>query len=966
MDTRAFLAKVLPSSGHYIIVTGKAGGKPTKTITHDTIEALATAAAKADAQDREVWYARASFRSDKSPAQDADGHAPKTPRYTENALSIRAQGLDIDVGPGKPYKDRTTAIQALGFVLKQLSLSRPMVVASGRGLHVYWTFDADVPAEDGYVVSHALSDGLQAHGLQHDHGATSNVVGLLRPVGTHWRKESPAVEVVLLSDAPPISFDSFRAKLTAFIHAAPVRAEDDEFSTGPRTFAPSSALRIVEQCRALAAIVDAQGAVDEPLWRCMLGLVKHTEEGAAQAHLWSQGDPRYSAADTDEKLSNWTTGPATCVAIARAGGACTGCPHTVSSPIHLGYAEVEPSVPTPDVPLAQPVAVNGAPQKNLDAPLFQFMPKGYRWNGTELQHSFRDDQGVWHWRRVSDRWWYPYARVREEAGTSSLRVCARGADKTWREFVLQTELLADERNLLKLLAGHEIISGKGEGPRMRDYVKDVMQQIEFAGQESRTINAFGWNDDGFVLGDTLITGQRMNPVILGPSIPDPMRRGFRTRGTVEGWSALIDKIYNRPGAEAYQFAILSAFGAPLVQLAAADLWHGIPIALTGESGLGKTTTCLAACSIYGPPGDFLVSAHDMGSTVNALIQRVAIMKNLPLILDELHDMKAAELPMLLYALSNGVPKNALKADRTFRDQGTFWNTMTFVTSNVNIMSLLGQNARSKAEATQVRVFEIPLPKNYTSIFGGINTKELIEIELLQNQYGAVGQKFLQAVVAKRNAISAAINKLRIRYVPNDSEMTRERFYYDALTTALVAGKVAQSLGFINFDLKAIETWAIEHIQDLREHRRNTLSSIDDQLSTILAALTDRVVRTKHFPRGRLRPGSVEHVDTRGIRHPIARMAEMDRVLVITLPGLRELCREFTIDVRGLTDRLEREGTLKSASWLGVDETHGKIFPFRGTDLPNAGVQTRCLVIDLDVLEGAVRETSNVVQLTRTK
>jgi hypothetical protein len=197
-------------------------------------------------------------------------------------------------------------------------------------------------------------------------------------------------------------------------------------------------------------------------------------------------------------------------------------------------------------------------------------------------------------------------------------------------------------------------------------------------------------------------------------------------------------------------------------------------------------------------------------------------------------------------------------------------------------------------------------------------------------------------------------------------MTRERFYYDALTTAVVAGKVAQSLGFINFDLKAIETWAIEHIQDLREHRRNTLSSIDDQLSTILAALTDRVVRTKHFPRGRLRPGSVEHVDTRGIRHPIARMAEMDRVLVITLPGLRELCREFTIDVRGLTDRLEREGTLKSASWLGVDETHGKIFPFRGTDLPNAGVQTRCLVIDLDVLEGAVRETNNVVQLTRAQ
>ena len=94
------------------------------------------------------------------------------------------------------------------------------------------------------------------------------------------------------------------------------------------------------------------------------------------------------------------------------------------------------------------------------------------------------------------------------------------------------------------------------------------------------------------------------------------------------------------------------------------------------------------------------------------------------------------------------------------------------------------------------------------------------------------------------------------------------------------------------------------------------------------------------------------------------MAEVDRVLAITMPGLRELCREHSIDVRSLTERLEREGALKPYAWLGVEDEKAKLYPFRGTDLPNAGVQTKCLVIDLDALEGTVRETNNVVQMKR--
>src|SRR5262249_55735079 len=63
-------------------------------------------------------------------------------RSQEAALAIKSLFLDIDVGKKDGYATLNEASSALTGLIEKISLPRPSVlVHSGGGLHVYWTFD---------------------------------------------------------------------------------------------------------------------------------------------------------------------------------------------------------------------------------------------------------------------------------------------------------------------------------------------------------------------------------------------------------------------------------------------------------------------------------------------------------------------------------------------------------------------------------------------------------------------------------------------------------------------------------------------------------------------------------------------------------------------------------------------------------------------------------------------------------
>lgn len=969
MDTAAFFDRVLPSEG--IIVT--AIKKPLITgegcwfdhHIHDSVRTAAAFATSQNSKGEEVFYARASFR-EKLPRNGMKGpDGDKIPhsgvRSKQNVLLVRALAIDLDVGAAAGrYPTQHDALKGIVPLLNGTGLPKPMIVNSGRGVHIYWTFGEDIPGHVVAPVAEGLATAAKRFGVRYDTSITGNLCALLRPAGCLWRKEDPPRLVSVLRDAPDVPFAQLQTFLAPFItHQTALADDDDEWRLGDNEFPPVAMEEIEKHCNAVKALVADPTDVPEPLWRAVLGLAKHCVGGVEWAHAWSSGDPRYTEHETSTKLERWSSGPPTCETLARHGGDCAGCTHKVKSPITLGYMEHAPSVPL--VIADEPEdATPTQSWKHMGLSELPWFPSAYQWNGGMLRRIEKNSDGVNNYAEVSDVWWYPYARYRTEAGTAALRCCVVGRKHRWRDFQFDIAILADPRKFKAELYSREIMMTE----QAHRYVVDCINALANLEHETDTISSFGWNDDGFVLGPNLITKKGVQPVLLGSKIPTRYHDSFGMQaGTAERWTELVNHIYNRPGAEAYQFLICAAFGSPLVQLAAADMWHGIPIALTGASGLGKTTTCLVACSAFGPPNGFKLSANDAGTSVNALIQLFAIMRNLPLVLDEVQGMRGTDLPSLLYALSNGHPKNTLTATRQFRDDGLGWNMLSFVTSNDSIHALLSANHRAKAEATQVRCFEIPLPRDYNQrVFSDINAKDLIDNQLLGQQYGVVGRKFLTLVDSSRDRIAAALMKKRAQYNPTTQEESKERFYFDTIATALVGGSIAKALGIIDFDLSKVEQWALKHVETLRSTRADMLPGFYDEMATILSVLAARTVRTRKFLRSAT-DTTVEHVDLTGVRDPIARYASEDNVVIVSAAGLRKICENENIVWSAFIAEAQQRGCLRPDVWAGG--VNGMVNLFKGTDTSLRTLRTKCYIINLDALgQHAKHVTDNIVNIDR--
>ena len=943
MDTLKFLEKVLPAEGHFILaakIPGYSGFAHRAFTSH---KQLAVAVLQSDTkQGWVVYHACASYLQ-----QEGKQH-----RTADLAQAVRSQWVDIDVGEGKPYAAVRDAVAAVARFCKSLGIPAPLVVRSGGGLHCYWLFDRDVPAKLAKVMMPAFVHASKAHGFVHDYGCASDIARVLRPVGSHWRK-SGSVEVTVLRDAEPFNPGRLYKRLREYV-SAPVSTsrtadEDDEWSTGPKEYPPSSALEIVKHCPTLAAMAGSKGNVDEPAWRSMLGLIKHCTEGEELAQEWSSGHPNYSEAETHEKYTGWHAGPTTCTQFAQTtDNHCDGCPHSAKkSPIHLGYTENAPSATAPAVATAPKIRLTHTAFANTLPQQLPYWPKGYRWNGAEIEKYVPPaDEGSSAWTAILTCLVYPFMRFRDDEGEMVLRCCALHSGQTrWKQFDIPAKSLADNRGFAQQLAAHEVfVVTEKVSVQARQFFKDIVHGMQHMNIETEAYNSFGWYGDRFVLGNSALTKSSVEPVFLGDRVPSDLDMDLGVKGTSADWAQHVNHVYNRPGAEAYQFLLCAAFGAPLIELVASNLWHGIPIALTGEGGVGKTTTCLVAASIYGAPSKFIISTNEDGATMNALLTRVGIMRHLPLVLDEMTGRKVEEVQGMLYALSNGKPKERNKANGQLIDPGLSWNTFTLITGNMNITNMLAALDQHRAEATQLRCFEIPVDENVNSqVFADINAKDIIENKLLAQNYGAAGREYLTFVLRNRDQIEKLLIKARTQMAPKGRDETRERYYTDTVAMAYIGGKIAQKLGLVWFDVEKVRKWGLNHIKSLRTTRLEAERNNEEHLSDFLGTVVGRTLVTSVIPEGMGRPPKHAHeVDMKDLRgEPVARIGREDKKFYITLQHFSEWCRKRNLTHRNILSKWALDGYL-TCPYEGV-----RVKLFKGTSLPASRV--RVLTFNYDML-----------------
>ena len=172
MDTIEFFGRVLPDTGYYVATVINPDRRAQKS--YETIDALANAVIRIDIAGGNVYYAMSSFIEAGN-------------RKQVNVELTKSLFIDVDCGEGKPFADQREGAKALKVFLKASGLPPPMIVNSGRGLHVYWPLTEALAPTDWQPLADALKECAKHHDFQIDAAVTADSARVLRPMGTHGR-----------------------------------------------------------------------------------------------------------------------------------------------------------------------------------------------------------------------------------------------------------------------------------------------------------------------------------------------------------------------------------------------------------------------------------------------------------------------------------------------------------------------------------------------------------------------------------------------------------------------------------------------------------------------------------------------------------------------------------------------------------------------------------------------------------
>lgn len=951
MGTQEFLELVLPAAGNKIITLVKPGDNGQtwfKYKAYPTAQEAARAAVAFDQNGETVYFAVNGF-GDWYHDEKKD---KKRIRTQENVVACRSLIDDFDVDADDPKKYATRE-EALADIIKLAQAVRltPTITSSGGGYHLYFHLDQDVDKATWEELSALKRDITNHLRMKADRAVDMDSARILRPVGTTNRKNDTERPVELVKLGKAYSVEKLRNTLTDYIRAnnvapAPTNSKkgqsDNPFAAALGDYPPSDANVVAEHCQAVREFRDSGGNISEPHWHRAIGIVKFCTDGEALIHEWSKGYDGYSQIETQEKIDEWSVGPTSCVEMDKHIGCMANCPMAgkCKYPIQLGATEEAASVEEETVvddgaAAPTPTASQGATIEGQHIPYWP--SNGYRWNGSALSRSVVDDDGVVHWRPFARSFAYPLNRIQDSEGTWVIHWRAKEKNGKWREFFMPTHELASTDMMAKTLASHEIFLMRTKNARndMAEFAEGLIETLQAWRIETKTYNQFGWLPDrtGFVMGTKMILEKDETEVLCDDSIPPDICADFGVSGTLEEWIANIDKLYNRPGAEPFQFALCHSMGSILVELMGSSNWHGLPLAFTGHGGTGKSTAAKIACGFYGKPEFMERQTGEQGSTLNAVIKRIAIMGSVPMLLDEFSGRSPDELTRTAYSLGNGRDKERLGTNGKFTTVGGQWFKNSFITSNDSLHEAISKlPAGYRVEATQLRFFEVQLPADFRQkVFPDI-TQEFIEHHM-DNVYGEACRPYIRFIIKNMDWVRRQMVSARAKFNPKNEDDNKERFYRDAIVTALVAGKIAEKLGLVQFDLKGMKQWAMDQVLKMRDSRKETNTDTAEHLAQFIGSLHGRLIITKRL--GNANMAKEEPMQQLRLS-AIGRVCTEDKRAFVTIKAVSDWCKEHGVAPSALREEMEKGGYI-------VHQPDGTINPRmyigQGSTVPSG--QSRC-------------------------
>lgn len=818
---KEFYKKALPSTGVYCVATIDPVAKITKHKFVESIDDLESFVESKKNTKTNIFVALSSFK----------GYS----RKADEAQAVKSFFVDLDVGEGKGYNSKDEALDAIDKFIEANELPPPVRIDSGGGVHAYWIFDKDVPADEWKPYAEKFKNFCLSNGLNIDPVVTADLARILRCPDTFNQKTDPPTPTkVLDSDIPIYSFDQFKDFLGEH-----VQTQEDILASIPRgqlsedqikaakldnyqtSFEELADLSVDDKgCNQIKFIVQNAKTLTEPVWRAGLSIAVNCNDGEKAIHWISVDHPGYTSDATIKKAypDGKKLSPYFCKTFDEVNpGGCEGCPlkGTITTPINIAkkFQNVEPSenavVHTPD-------PVTGTMLTELKTLPQEMYPYVYGKNGGiyyALEETDADNNVISrNFITVSLYDIYPVKRIFSIADGECLLMKTVLPNDPEREFLLPLKHVYAIEKFKEVIASNGVLFGIGnkEIAYLMQYIIKWGQYLMNKQSAEVMRMQMGWTPgrQSFVIGSTEYL--RDQSEVASPT--SPLCRGIakhlQPMGTLEGWQESANKL-NMPSLELHAFTMLAGMGSALMDYTSTS---GVTLCLTGESGAAKTGALYSALSVWGNPKDLSV----LEATENGMTGRYLGLHNIPFGLDEVGNILPKSLSQLIHKISQGKSKIRMQASvNAERDHEMSASLIAIFTSNQSLYDKL-TTLKKDPNGEVARLIEMMVRK--PAVFKDEATLGREIFDQFRFNYGWAGPLFIKALYkVGEQGVGKMIDAWCLRFKKDFGEDTAYRFYENVVAAAMTAGEIANNAGIVKLDLDRIYARIVGEMIAIRDN-----------------------------------------------------------------------------------------------------------------------------------------------------
>lgn len=799
---KQFYQKALPSQGVYCVASIDKNEK----IDHyfvETLDDLDTKIQELEDEGLNVFVALNSFT----------GHT----RKADYAMYCRSFFVDLDVGPDNPkkYPSKDAALAALADFVQICELPPPVRVDSGGGIHAYWLFDSDVPTDEWKLYAQKFKSLCLDH-IKIDPAVTADAARILRCPETTHRKAEPKPVRFLDDDFGQYSFEEFKQylgvvepALTSILNSAQKGLDEDTKSIAKldnyeTTFQDVAEKSLSDEgCAQIKNILVNAKMLEEPLWYAGLSIARHCTDWETAIHLMSEDHPEYNHEATIRKANQSFGKPFSCEKFNELNpGGCEGCSFRgrITNPLAIGR-RLATAPTTEEISPEDAVRIETNPE---EIPVFPEYIKPFvrgRTGGLYyLPPAEEDEEGRLVQPKavlISNNDFFPIKRKYSTSGGEVYVVRIVMPHET-REIDLPMETF-NSLDLFKRTLGREGVTplSQNQWPKMVEYMTKWAHYFQSKAAAEQVRGQMGWseNNDAFVMGGVEIDRKgEVRKAAISPLVKS-VSKMMTPKGDYKVWQDCANQL-NRPEFEMHAFAMLMAFGSPLMRFCTTK---GMTFCFTGNTGAAKSGALIGAVSVFANPND----ASVFKATDNAFVQRALNFKNILLGIDEVKDKDPKELSNLIHSIAQGKGKIRMQASvNAEREQELSAALISLWTSNESMIDKLFASKRNPTgEMARYMEYRIPRPsaidkedKLGERIFNPFNTN-----------YGFAGPAYVKHLISVGDAeIQEVLDKWHNRVTQSRfGSDASYRFFVNATAASFAGGELARDAGIIEYDLDRI-------------------------------------------------------------------------------------------------------------------------------------------------------------------